>query len=286
MAELAAEKGIDGFRNRLLRAQDLARSVGRAALEFRRSASLEALKVTTKGLQDFVTIADKRAEETIRIELADAFPEDGFLGEETGGTVSMDRYWVVDPIDGTSNYIRGLRHWGVSIAFVAEGEVQVGAIFDAAFDQVYSAVRGCGAFREGVPIRASRVSNPSEAFSIVGYSRRTSFEDYQAMTRRLHDMGMDYRRIGSAALGLARVAAGVADLYYERHLNVWDILAGALIAREAGAAVHMPPLNELLAKGGPVMACAPGLDEKIAFLREADPPRDDDRGDASATRAP
>lgn len=266
-AEERPEIGSDGLQKRLLHAQDLARSVGRAALEFRRDAGLAALCVATKGLQDFVTIADRRAEETIRAGLAAAFPQDGFLGEETGGRVTTDRCWVVDPIDGTSNYIRGLRHWGVSIAFVVAGEIQIGVIFDAARDQVYSALCGGGAFREAVRIQASAVDDPSKALAIVGYSRRTRFEEYQATTRRLHDMGVEYRRIGSAAIGLARVADGIADLYYERHLNSWDMLAGVLIAREAGAIVAIPPIDELLARGGAVMACAPGLKEQLAFLR-------------------
>lgn len=178
----------------------------------------------------------------------------------------MDRCWIVDPIDGTSNYIRGLSHWGVSIAFVADGEIQIGAIFDAALDQVYSAARGGGAFREDMPVRVSKITDCREALAIVGYSRRTSFEEYQAVTRRLYEMGVDYRRIGSAALGLARVAAGVSDLYYERHLNAWDMLAGVLIAREAGAVVHIPPLDDLFAHGGQVVACGPGLHDRFAFL--------------------
>lgn len=261
---------VGDLSSRLLRVQNLVRTVGREALKFRESAgtSLTALGVTAKGLQDFVTVADRRAEETIKNELASAFPKDGFVGEETGGAPSAGGYWVVDPIDGTSNYIRGLRHWGVSAAYVARGAVQIGAIFDAANDRVYFATRGGGAFRDGAPIRVSAVSDPAQTLPIVGYSRRTSFDDYQAMTRRLHEMGMDYRLIGSAAVGLVRVADGIADLYYERHLNSWDALAGALIAQEAGAVVHMPPLEEMLVRGGPVMACAPGLRERFAFLRE------------------
>lgn len=250
---------------RLLRAQVLARNTGHQARVFR-DAGRDSLGVAAKGLQDFVTIADNYAERAIRAGLAESFPEDGFVGEESGGQATMDPCWVVDPIDGTTNYIRGLRHWGVSIAFVAKGEIQIGAIFDAARDQVYSAVRGGGAFRDGIAVRVSAVVEPSEALAIVGYSRRTSFEAYQAMTRRLHDMGVDYRRIGSAALGLARVADGVADLYYERHLNSWDMLAGVLIAREAGAMVHIPPLGTVLATGGQVVACAPGMEGQFAFL--------------------
>lgn len=268
MSELLAIEPKSAFRSRLLRIENLVRAVGREAMKFREGAgtSLTALGVTSKGLQDFVSVADRRAEETIRQELSGAFPEDGFLGEETGGTSSTGGFWVVDPIDGTANYIRGLRHWGVSAAYVAGGAVRIGAVFDAANDRVYSATRGGGAFRDGVSISASGVSDPAQTLAIVGYSRRTGFDEYQAMTRRLHEMGIDYRRIGSAAVGLVRVADGIADLYYERHLNCWDVLAGALIAQEAGAVVSMPPLGEMLAKGGPAMACAPGLRETFAFL--------------------
>lgn len=268
MVDILAGASAGDLRSHLACAQDLARSVGRDALKFRESAGLEALDVTAKGLQDFVTLVDRRAEVTIRDALAKAFPEDGFLGEEFGGSPSADGYWVVDPIDGTSNYIRGLRHWGVSIAYVAGNATKVGVVFDAVNDRVYSAVQDRGAFRDSIPIRASQVCDPGEALSIVGYSRRTSFDDYQVTTRRLHEMGVDYRRIGSAAIGLVRIADGVADLYYERHVNVWDVLAGALIAKEAGAIVHLPPLPELLVRGGPVIASAPRLDEAFAFLHE------------------
>jgi myo-inositol-1(or 4)-monophosphatase len=268
MVAILAGPSVHDLGSRLAWAQDLARAVGRDALTFRESAGLEALDVTAKGLQDFVTLVDRRAEMTIRDALAEAFPKDGFLGEEFGGSPSADGYWVVDPIDGTSNYIRGLRHWGVSIAYVAAGATLIGVIFDAVNDRVYSATQDCGAFRDGIPIQASQVRDATAALSIVGYSRRTSFEYYQATTRRLHELGVDYRRIGSAAIGLVRVADGIADLYYERHVNIWDVLAGALIAREAGAVVHLPPLTELLVGGGPVIASAPHLDNVFAFLHE------------------
>jgi myo-inositol-1(or 4)-monophosphatase len=249
-------------------ARDLARTVGREAEAFRRTADQASLSVSTKSLQDFVTIADRRAEESIRSALAQAFPDDGFLGEETGGTPTASGYWVVDPIDGTLNYIRGLRHWGVSIAFVREGEVRIGCVFDAASGNVYSAALGGGAFCEDEPVAASTRSEPSEALAIFGYSRRTSHEDFLATLSRLHDTGFEYRRLGAAAIGLVRVAAGVADLYYEAHVNCWDVLAGALIAREAGAAVEMPPLDVMLATGGPLVAYAPSLGSSMDFLRE------------------
>jgi myo-inositol-1(or 4)-monophosphatase len=246
----------------------LAIDVGREAEAFRQGADAETLGVATKGLQDFVTVADRRAEDRIRAELARAFPDDGFVGEETGGTGSSGGYWVVDPIDGTTNYLRGLRHWGVSIAFVRDGAVQVGCVYDAARDSVYSAIAGQGALRDGLSIRASAVSDPRQALAIVGYSRRTSFAEHQLLLGRLHEEGIEYRRLGSAALGLVRVAAGTADLYWEAHLNGWDMLAGALIAAEAGAEVLMLPVERAVAEGSPVAAYAPGLAASFAFLRE------------------
>ena len=251
---------------RLALACTIAQHVGREARDFRQSHGSAALQVENKGLQDFVTVADKRAEDTIRAALAAAFPEDGFMGEESGGAPTGAGFWVVDPIDGTTNFIRGFRHWGVSMAFVARGAIRIGAIYDAALDAVYAATAGGGAFRDGQPIRASAVTDPARAIAILGHSRRTSFADYQAVGARLYDRGIDYRRMGAAAIGLVRVADGIADLYYERHLNAWDMLAGVLIAHEAGATVLLPPLDDLLADGGPVIAAAPGLAEEFAFL--------------------
>jgi myo-inositol-1(or 4)-monophosphatase len=248
-------------------AVDLARRAGREASAFREAAGL-TLAVEDKGPQDFVTIADRQAETFVREALRDAFPEDGFMGEESGGTPGAAGFWVVDPIDGTTNYIRGFRHWGVSVAFVAEGRLQIGAIYDAAVDKVYAATRGGGATKDGRPIRASAVTDPHRAMAILGHSRRTSFDDYLMVSKRLHELGLDYRRMGAAAIGLVRVADGIADLYYERHLNGWDMAAGALIAREAGAFVLMPPLDVALSDGGPIVAGAVGLQKELAFIGE------------------
>ena len=255
----------------------VARRVGQDAAAFRADAGSEELAVENKGLQDFVTVADKRAEQTIRAALQESFPDDAFMGEEGGSArPQMARIdtppgtWVVDPIDGTTNFIRGFRHWGVSIAFVSGKDILVGVIYDATRDVVFSAISGEGALREGQPISAAKTRDPARGIAILGHSRRTDFEDYLAVSRRLFDTGMDYRRMGAAAIGLVRVAEGVADLYYERHLSPWDVLAGALIAREAGAQVAIPPVERLLAEGGPVFACAPGLAQALSFLVETE----------------
>jgi len=249
-------------------AVSIARRVGMEAAAFRAQALPETLGVENKGLQDFVTIADKRAEQAIRTALLEEFPDDSFMGEEGGGRSGEGGTWVVDPIDGTTNFIRGFRHWGVSIAFVAGGEILIGVIYDAAQDKVFHAIRGEGAFKENEPITAAKTSDPNHAIAILGHSRRTDFEDYLAVSRKLYERGIDYRRMGAAAIGLVRVAEGVSDLYYERHLSAWDMLAGALIAAEAGAVVALPPLQYLLQGGGPVVACAPGLAGELSFLIE------------------
>lgn len=247
---------------------DVARKVGREAARFRREGHPGTLHVENKGLQDFVTVADRQAEQAIREGLLVRFPDDTFMGEETGGESGSAGTWVVDPIDGTTNYIRGFRHWGVSIAFVLDGKVEIGVVYDATNDQVFSAIRGRGAFKESQPIHAAPTTDPANAIVVLGHSRKTSFDDYAALSKRLYERGMDYRRMGAAAVDLVRVAEGVSDLFYERHLNAWDMLAGALIAAEAGAKVAIPPVDMLLEDGGPVIAHSPGLAEEFAFLVE------------------
>ena len=109
-------------------------------------------------------------------------------------------------------------------------------------------------------------TDPSNGMIILGHSRRTNFDDYQHSREALYERGIDYRRMGAAAIGLVRVADGIADLYYERHLNGWDMLAGALIAQEAGAKIAMPDLSDILDGGGPVIAYSAGLESEFVFL--------------------
>ncbi|MEI3854880.1 MULTISPECIES: inositol monophosphatase family protein [unclassified Ensifer] len=265
---MSAPFDISSLQARAEAAIRIARRVGREAAAFRAEASPETLAVENKGLQDFVTAADRRAEETIRTAIAGEFPNDSVVGEEGGGHGRESGTWVVDPIDGTTNFIRGFRHWGVSMAFIAGGELLIGVIYDAAQDKIVHAIRGEGSFKDGQPIAVARTSDPAQAIAILGHSRRTNFEDYLAVSRRLYERGIDYRRMGAAAIGLIRVAEGIADLYYERHLSAWDMLAGVLIAREAGVIVAMPPLEQLLTRGGPVVACAPRMAGEFAFLAE------------------
>lgn len=245
-------------------ARDLAETIGAYARELQLDG--ESLAVASKGLQDFVTSADKACEALIRAAINDAFPDDGFMGEESGGAIGHGPTWVIDPIDGTNNYMRGLPNWGVSIALVAAGEIVLGAVFDGTNGQVYHACKGCGAFAGDTPLRVSRNADPQTALAITGHSRRTPIGPYLKLLETLHDLGFDHRRPGAAALGLLRVAEGKAELFHEAHLNSWDVLAGLLIAREAGAHIDHPPLPELLRQGGSIWATAPALRPRLDAL--------------------
>lgn len=250
-------------------AQALAQSAGERALQLQRDDA--AISVANKGLQDFVTNADRECEALIRAAIARDFPDDGFVGEETGRTGGDGPVWVIDPIDGTNNYMRRLPDWGVSIALVADGEIMLGAIFDATTQTVFHARRGHGAFNGENRLAASTIDYPQTALALTGHSRRTAIGPYLDLLLKLHEQGFDHRRIGAAALGLLRVAEGKAELYYEAHLNCWDVLAGILIAEEAGAVVERPALADLLRLGGPVRACGPKIASAVSELFQPPP---------------
>ena len=249
----------------------LARQVGREALRFWNARGVDGLAIQSKGLQDFVTQADKAAEDTIRSALNKTFPDDGFIGEETGGAPGAAGYWVVDPIDGTANYLRGLRHWGVCIAYVAGGQTQLGVVHDAPTDRLYRARLDHGAFCDDQAIKVARTTDPSAAMGILGYSRRIPIDAYLGQIRALHDAGIEHRKIGSAAIGIVRVAEGVADYYYEAHLNCWDALAAILVAQEAGALAQVPPMDEFITDGGAVFCATPALSDLLVGLLAPDP---------------
>ncbi len=265
---MAEEHPRNGLRDRTEFARNLARRVGKQAMAALAPGARDALETRLKGPQDFVTAADKAAERTIRQALARAFPDDGFLGEETGGQAGANRLWVVDPIDGTANFMRGLPDWCVSLAFVADGRARIGVVYDAPFDTTYWAIEGQGAWAGAAPLPPGPDTPLDRALVMLGRSNRTGFSDYVAMLDVLHGAGADHRRCGSAALGLVRAAQGAADAYYEASLNAWDALAGALIAREAGCDLHMPPLSDFLAAPGPVLAARGALG---AFILGAAP---------------
>ena len=188
----------------------------------------KSFKVGFKGPQDYLTEVDGETEELIASRLIQAFPSDGFIGEETkaraagqGGAV-----WVVDPIDGTANFARGVAHFCVSIACVAAGRVEVGVIYDPMRDELFAARRGGGARLNGAPISASPAESLASSAVEVGWNMRAGADQYVDLLRRVASSGASPYRTGSGALGIAYVAAGRLDGFVEHHINAWDCLAG------------------------------------------------------------
>jgi myo-inositol-1(or 4)-monophosphatase len=215
-------------------AVDLARRAGALALSMHAGLQGHDTKSTPT---DVVTEADRACEALLVEGITAARPDDGVLGEEGAsreGTSGVR--WVVDPIDGTVNYLYGLPQWCVSIGVEIDGVTEVGAVFDARKDELFTAVRGGGAFLDGTPLRCTGVTDLSQALVGTGFSYDVRRREVQAdhLTSVL-PVVRDVRRLGSGALDLCAVAAGRLDAYYEQGLHPWDMSAGLLVADESGA---------------------------------------------------
>jgi myo-inositol-1(or 4)-monophosphatase len=204
-----------------------------------RAAFGSFVDVRAKGRADWVTDIDERSEAAVRDVLTRAAPDVAFCGEETGG--SWGRLgWLVDPLDGTSNFVHGFPVVGVSIGLVADDEPAVGVVALPMLDEVFTARRGGGAFRNGVPVQVSE--RPEDAaICATGFPFRgdksTRLAAYLPVLSGVLETFEDVRRAGSASLDLAWTAAGVFDGYFELGLGPWDVAAGALLVREAGGVV-------------------------------------------------
>jgi len=236
--------------------QSLAREAG--ALAWRYFLRELEFVAEAKGPQDFVSAADHAVEALIRERLREAFPEDSVLAEEGGGDVGRN-LWVVDPIDGTINFVHGVRYWCVSIGFIVGGERRVGAIYDPALDELFWAARGHGAWCDGTLLHVSPRDRLDHALVCAGYVPRHELEQHLALKRRLHEAGAAVKDMGAGALMLAHVAAGRFDAFIEPHMHPWDASAGLLLVEEAGGRVHPYPGPAGIAAGGSVIASAPGL---------------------------
>jgi myo-inositol-1(or 4)-monophosphatase len=220
-----------------------ARAAGRAlSKDFR---EVEQLQVSTKGPGDFVSKADMSAEKLIREALMEARPTYGFLGEEGAEIEGEDptRRWIVDPLDGTTNFLHGMPHWAVSIALEHKGQIVAGVIYDPTKDEMFYAEKGEGAWMNESRIRASGRNKMIECVFATGlpFAGRSDLPETLQDLARILPACAGVRRWGAAALDLAYVAAGRYDGFWERRLNAWDLAAGLVIAKEAGCLVE--PLN-------------------------------------------
>jgi myo-inositol-1(or 4)-monophosphatase len=214
-----------------------------------------------KGWQDWVTEADRAIESFLSEALATAFPADGFQGEEGGISRGGSLRWVIDPIDGTSNYARGATRFCISIACLNGDTPLIGVIAAPTIGETISALRGHGALLNGQPIGAAETSDPRQAIMEVGWSRRRPAAEYLAVCERVLAGGSSLRHGGSGALGLVDVAIGRLDGYGELHINLWDVAAALVILREAGAKVSDFLAGDGATEGNAIFACAPGMAE-------------------------
>ncbi len=214
-----------------------ARRAGR--LIVRQLPKRDSIPVTEKANMDFATEVDRSVELEIRRDLRRAFPDHAFLGEETGSTGHSRYQWVVDPLDGTSNFIHGIGHFAVSIALLDRDEPITGVIFDPLRDELFVAEKGRGALLNDRRLRVSGRRELAGAMLATGFAPRVrkQLASQLTITGGLLAEAEDIRRTGSAALDLAYVACGRFDAYYEAGVKPWDIAAGVLLVREAGGHV-------------------------------------------------
>jgi myo-inositol-1(or 4)-monophosphatase len=247
-------------------AQNLIGEAGELAMGYFRD--LASLDIQSKGLQDMASQADIETEELIRDKIKQAFPEDAFFGEETGG-VNPDAdqgMWVVDPIDGTACFVAGIAMWCVSIAFVVNERIEFGLIYAPALDELFTAVRGQGAHLNGKPISPSATSSLTDGRMCIGFSHRSNADQVVPVFDALIKAGGMYVCYGTGALGLAYVACGRLIGYYEPHINSWDCYGAVAILREAGADVCDAEANDGLTKGCEIITTAPGVTTEFAEL--------------------
>lgn len=248
-----------------------ARAAGKSLVkDFR---EVENLQVSMKGAGDFVSRADIAAEQIIKEELMEARPNYGWLAEEEKGEIQgadPTRRWIVDPLDGTTNFLHGLPHWAVSIALEHKGEIVSAVIYDPAKDEMFYAEKGSGAWMNESRLRVSGRNRMIEAIFATGlpFGGRGDLPETLQDLARILPACAGVRRWGAAALDLAYVAAGRYDGFWERRLNAWDMAAGILIVKEAGGFVQpLNPEGNILEDGEIICANEPIFDQFAKVIR-------------------
>lgn len=225
----------------------------------------QRIKIDQKGSNDFVTEVDKNSEQEIIYHLGKAYPEHSILGEESGtsGNPESDYQWIIDPLDGTTNFIHGIPHFAVSIGCTYKGKLEHAVVYNPMTREEFTASRGRGAYLNGNRIRVSGHQSMAGALFATGIPfNRPSFDEMENYQACLHDIAgktAGIRRLGVASLDLAYLAAGRFDGFWEMYLKPWDIAAGLLLIKEAGGLVSDFQGSEQMLKNGHVVAATPKL---------------------------
>ncbi|MEO1016352.1 MAG: inositol monophosphatase [Pseudomonadota bacterium] len=227
------------------------------ALAFQYFLDRSSLQIEEKGPQDLVSRADREVEDLIRERVASQFPGDLVVGEEAGGEIG-DAFWIVDPIDGTSNFLRGFPYWCVAIAYVEDTRATLAFTFDPVGDVLYLAQHGQGASRNGRSV-GIRERPTDQSCLALAYSSKQDIESYLQVMHSLTANQIEHRRLGSIALSLALLAEGVFDGVVTASTNSWDVIGGLLLAEEAGALITPFQPKVAMSKRQPIAAATQSL---------------------------
>ena len=232
---------------------------------------VENLQVSKKGIGDFVTSADLSSEKAIIKILQKGYPKIEIMSEETNPKTNLNKHekiWIIDPLDGTLNFLHGLPHFAISMALMVKKEIISGIIYDPIKDELFWAEKGIGAFLNGKRIRVSARSQLKDALVSTGIpwkGMESSHKNYLKILENIMKSSSGIRRYGAAALDLAYVAAGRYDAFWEFNLKTWDIAAGALIVKEAGGYVGNINKNENYLYTGNIYACNNNLVDELTI---------------------
>lgn len=228
----------------------------------------DRLQIRTKRAGDFLSRADIEAEACLRDRILTARPDDGWLGEETKARMAPTRRWIVDPLDGTTNFLRGIGHWAVSIALEVDGIRRIGMVHDPLKHETFAARIAGGVSLNGHPIRVAQTSTLAGALFGTGipFGGMAHIDAHADDIARLMPHCAGVRRMGAASLDLAYVAAGRMDGFWERILQPWDIAAGLVLLSEAGAIVCALDPHDSPEKSGTVLTACPGVYNAFAAL--------------------
>ncbi len=226
---------------------------------------LDRITVSSKGQNDFVTDIDRLVEDEIIRTIQKSYPDHEILAEESGRMRGNDYCWIIDPIDGTTNFIHGFPQFSISIALMYKNLLEIGLIYDPLRNELFTAAHGRGAHLNNTRLRVSKVKNLSESLIGTGFTARGNVEvkPYLKVYEALLTQSSGIRRAGSAALDLAYVAAGRLDAFWESGLGIWDIAAGALLVQEAGGMISDFAGKNHHLENGSVVAASPKIFQPI-----------------------